>query len=83
MSKDIKGRLLKHYQASQNPKNWTRGEKHIELFSKHYEDTLTVYWIPLDDEKEELGEELRKYLENILHLIYKPTFILIKKVKHE
>lgn len=78
-AKNLQNRIESHWISSQNLGNLTRGEKHRKLFSKYYENDLTLYFTNLDDEfNSQLGEELRKTVENLLHLKYKPEFEEIK-----
>ncbi len=78
-SKNIKYRLENHWKSSQRIDNPKRGEKHRILFEKYKDDLLSVYYLKIDDKfNSRIGEELRKILENILHLKYKPEFEKIK-----
>lgn len=80
-SKDLKKRMEHHWKTSQGLNNKSRGPKHRILFGQHVYDKLTVFCIKVDDKfNSRIGEEIRKIIENILHLKYKPTFKKIKNV---
>lgn len=83
-SKDLKKRIEHHWKTSQGLNNESRGQKHKILFRKHGNDKLTVFYIKVDDKfNSRIGEEIRKILENILHLKYKPKFEQIKNVAQQ
>lgn len=78
-SKDIKTRIESHWKTSQGLDNSTRGHKHRVLFGETKDELLSIYYLRVDDKfNSRIGEELRKIIENILHLKYRPIFERIK-----
>jgi hypothetical protein len=71
-AKNIHGRLLCHYDEACNHPGKNR--KWNKFFSNH-RDNLTIKWLQLDDKENWKGEVLRRTLESILTLKYKPLFV--------